>query len=944
MPDVLRPRRVPIPPRRFLILLPLLLVLPLSAQENAPKADEDRDEIIADTSPKKIDPAVGKFWAAVRQLQSGKPADLAAGRAALQAVSDLEYSHAQLLLGNCLLSGSYGFSKDARKAANLFRLAAERGNAFAKVSLGSCYATGNGIRKDEAKAVEWLTAALAPGADYSPPERPAPEPGAAIGETGPGVAGELANDPPSDSQATAHFLLAQILSRQGKHTDAQRHLVAAATAGSDARSGLYAAATQAAMNFAFGQGVPRDLAKANEMLVLSRRLGARQSARLIHNYVSLKMVDEFAVGDLEEMASEAGESQQSQLQLNIAATLGNRKSKEYNLAEAVKWYELAAENDQVWAMIQLGIIQARGELGKADPAKAFQWFEKAGGGEKLKHYLGVGNLAICYQNGFGTAKDPAKAAALFNKHKQADIIAYLGSIGRAPGAPLTYEEAAALNETWARQHNDPNAQYLLGARYLNGWGVKADREEGMKWLQKAAKANHGGALCQLGTIAEGAYAALISMRRGSRDAQAVLAYLQAAEGQLREALDYYRRGSEVGDVNATSNYAAMLQSGRGVPKDLVRAEALYRKCLQLEPDHANSHNNLGALYAEKLRGVVNTIDGESIRENRTQMLAHYEAAVRQQSAYAARNLGDAYYEGRLVPQDYQKAYGYYEQAADWGMPIVHYSLGYMHENGQGLPVTLTEAAYHYRLAALEGNTEALRRLINFYLTGMGVSLDLDRAIFWMQQMARLGNARVLTNMCEILLRKQNYADVIPLLRKMTDSTDDYIAGYAYDRLGLCYERGLGVKANPGRAKKYNDQALKRGNSSALTELAMQQMKQGRKEEALATFERAAPQSPDAAYALGQMYYFGTNVEQDKAKALKFIRLAANGNQVNALFFLAALTFNGEPDAPTLDQAIRYAQQAENSGHQQAAQVREKLEQRRKEKIETPEETARSRSL
>lgn len=922
-------------PAKFRLFLFLLLApsLALPGQESAPKADEDQDEIIADSAPKPADPSAVRFWAAVRLLQDKKPADLAAGRSALQALSDLEYSHAQVLLGNCLLSGSYGFSKDARKAVNLFRLAAERGNAYAKVSLGSCYVTGTGIRKDETKAMEWLTAALAPNADYSPPERPATGTGSADDRTELGVAGELGNDPPSDSRATAHYLLAQIFIRQGKHAEAHPHLLAAASAGPDGRSGLYAAATQAAVNYAFGQGVPRDLGKANELLDLSRRLGARQSARLIHNYVALKMVDEFAVADLEEKASEAGDSQQSQVQLNIASTLGNKKSKDYNITEAVKWYELAAENGQVWAMLQLGLIYARGDLGQPDPAKAFQWFEKAGGGEKQRHYLGVGNLAICYQNGFGTPKDPVKAAALFNKHKQSDIICYLGSTGRAPAAPITYEEATALNESWARKQNDPTAQYLLGLRYLNGWGVKADRDDGMRWLQKAAKAGHGEALSQLGVISENTYTVIIGLN-----------YRTVSKENLDKAIDYYRRGSEAGSVNATAYYAAMYQGGRGVPKDLARAEALYLRCLQLDPEHPHAHNNLGALYAEKLRAVVDTVDGESIRINRTRMLEHYDAAVRRQSAYAARNLGEAYYEGRLVPKDYQKAYQYFEQAADWGMPIAHYSLGYMHEYGQGMPITLTEAAYHYRLAALEGNQEALRRLINFYLTGMGVSLDLDRAIFWMQQMVRQGNSRVMTHMCDILLRKQNYADVIPLLRQMTNSPDHFISGFAYDRLALCYERGLGVKANPGRAKKYNEQAIKRGNGSALTELAMEQMRQGKKEEAIVTYLRAAPTSPDAAYALGQMYYFGTNVEQDKTKAMQFIRLAANGNQINALFFLAALAYNKEPEAPPLEQAILYAQQAENIGHKQAGEVREKLEQRRKSMEAAPEEATRARSL
>lgn len=931
MSDALSRHLLPAKLRNFLPLLLLAISTPLSAQEGAPKADDDQDEIIANSAPKLADPSAAKFWTAVRLLREQKPADLAAGRASLQNLSDLEYSHAQVLLGNCLLSGSYGFSKDAAKAVNLFRLAAERGNAYAKVSLGSCYVTGTGIRKNETKALQWLTAALAPGADFNPPDRVASEAGSASDQTGPGVAGELGNDPPSDSRATAHYLLAQIFTRQNKPADAQPHLLAAATAGPDGRSGLYAAAVQAAVNYAFGQGVPRDLTKANEMLNLSRRLGARQSARLIHDYVALKMVDEFAVGDLEEKASEAGDNQQSQLQLNIASTLGNRNSKDYNIAEAVKWYELAAESGQIWATLQLGLIHARGELGQPDVAKAFQWFEKAGGGEKLQHYLGVGNLAICYQNGFGTPQDSAKAAALFNKHKQADIICYLGSTGRAPTAPVTYEEATALNEAWAKKQNDSTAQYLLGLRYLNGWGVKADRDDALKWLQRSAKAGHGGALCQLGILTENTYSMVGTYRFVSKE-------------KLEEAADYYRRGSETGNVDATANYAGMIQTGRGAVKDLVRAETLYRKCLQLDPDHPHSHNNLGALYAEKLRSVIATIDGDSTRTNRARMLEHYDTAVRQKSAYAARNLGEIYSEGQLVPRDYQKAYQYFEQAAAWGMTTAHYSLGYMHEHGQGVPITLTEAAYHYRLAALDGNQEALRRLINFYLTGMGVSIDLDRAIFWMQHMERQGNARVMTNMCDILLRKQNYENAIPLLRRMTNSTDHFISGFAYDRLALCYERGLGVKPHPGRAKKYNEQAVKLGNGSALTELAMQQMKQGKREEAIATFLRAAPTSPDAAYALGQMYYFGTNVAQDKTRALQFIRLAANGNQINALFFLAALTYNQEHEAPTLEQAILYALQAENIGHKQAGEVRRKLEQRRKSNQATPEEAARTRSL
>jgi TPR repeat protein len=160
---------------------------------------------------------------------------------------------------------------------------------------------------------------------------------------------------------------------------------------------------------------------------------------------------------------------------------------------------------------------------------------------------------------------------------------------------------------------------------------------------------------------------------------------------------------------------------------------------------------------------------------------------------------------------------------------------------------------------------------------------------------------------------------------------------------VCYDRGFGVKADHDRARKYFEEAVKLGNSSALYELAMLQMGQGKKQEALVNFQRAAGGSADANFALGQMYYFGTNVAQDRARGLRCIRTAAGGNHVEALFFLAGLTFNGEPDAPALDEAIRFAQLAENFGHPQAARVREKLEQRRKDRNAAPEEATRARS-
>ncbi len=910
--------------RAFWILIAIASTGPLAAAE--PSQTTGVIETAADAASgepvaRKVEPGAEEYWKALKLMRSKKPEDLEAARAALQTAAAREYTHAQLLLGECYEQGSYGFAQNKSKAAAHFRLAAERGNAFAKLSYGLCLFSGFGVRQDEAKAQEWLSAVLAEQADYSLPERPANwESDRAADDDG--VAGALVADPVASAKARAHFVLGIIAERRKKSAEAQTHYVAAATAGSNARAGIQLAAFQAALNYAFGRGVPRDPAKATGMLTLARTLVQRNGISLIHNYAEAKLLDDFAVSEMEESIAKSSDELASELQLDIARQFTDRKSKDYNPQEAVQWFELAAESGKVWAMLELAQLYARGDLGTRAPEKAFAWFEKAGGGDTPKHDLGLANLIICHANGIGTAKAPDKALALAQKFKERELVSYLTTIGQCPDKILSYEDTVALTKQWAKK--DPFGQYFLGMRYEFGWGVSTNFDQAVSCYEKAAKKKCGPACRRLGDLYQTRRMDVVG---------------QAAE---RKAVELYRAGAEVKDPGSITSLGYCTQRGLGMPQDLIGAQTLYEQSLRMDPDQPMALNNLGSIYEARFRSTTRAEDATAA-EYRGAMLKYYEEAAQKGNALAAKNLGRLHYEGALGQRDFEKAYGYFEKAAELGDREARFHLAEMHEKGEGVPVTPVEAAYHYRLAALDGDIESLRRLANFYLEGKGGAQDLERAKFWLLMLAQQGSPGALRPLIDVTIRQEKYKEAIEILNVLVDSDDKWLAGYAYERLSRFYGQGVGVKANASRAKRYHEKALQLGDADALFSAGLERLRENKGPEGVELLKKgAAADSSDACFVLGQMYHQGQYVTADVSKSVEYLRHAAQLNHAGALYYLAGMTYNRIPGAPTLEEAIQFARHAEALGREHADTLREKLEKRRHDGA-APAETKAPRS-
>ena len=129
---------------------------------------------------------------------------------------------------------------------------------------------------------------------------------------------------------------------------------------------------------------------------------------------------------------------------------------------------------------------------------------------------------------------------------------------------------------------------------------------------------------------------------------------------------------------------------------------------------------------------VNSIDMKAIREE-LKAVERFRKAADQGHAKAQYKLGDCYYFGRGVEQDYAQAVQWYQKAADQDNAWAQYSLGHCYYLGQGVKKDRAQAVQWYRKAADQDHKKAQLALADCYENGLGVPKDPSLAKEWREK-------------------------------------------------------------------------------------------------------------------------------------------------------------------------------------------------------------------
>ena len=142
----------------------------------------------------------------------------------------------------------------------------------------------------------------------------------------------------------------------------------------------------------------------------------------------------------------------------------------------------------------------------------------------------------------------------------------------------------------------------------------------------------------------------------------------------------------------------MYAKGQGGPQDDAQAVVWYRKAA--DQGNVTGQLNLGVHYAK----------GQGVRQDYTQAALWFRKAADQGDAGGQSILGSLYAKGQGVRQDDAQAVVWYRKAADQGNVFAQNNLGTLYATGQGVPQDDTQAELWYRKAAEHGHEMARANL------------------------------------------------------------------------------------------------------------------------------------------------------------------------------------------------------------------------------------------
>jgi TPR repeat protein len=176
-----------------------------------------------------------------------------------------------------------------------------------------------------------------------------------------------------------------------------------------------------------------------------------------------------------------------------------------------------------------------------------------------------------------------------------------------------YETAVKELERLSKEGN-PEALYMMGQMYENGWGIEQNVKKAKRLYRRGAALGHMGNVNSLRALKDKEYK--VELKTVVPAAESGDAKAQNRLGEMNEfgyglkrdpnqAINWYLKAADQGSVAAQHNIGRCYNFGTGVEQNFTEAETWYRKAAQ--QGHTDAMFFLGTLYSNN-HGAEDTQD------------------------------------------------------------------------------------------------------------------------------------------------------------------------------------------------------------------------------------------------------------------------------------------------------------------------------------------------
>ncbi|OHT15411.1 hypothetical protein TRFO_42533 [Tritrichomonas foetus] len=621
-----------------------------------------------------------------------------------------------------------------------------------------------------------------------------------------------------------------------------------------------------------------------------------------------------------------------------SAMSDNTKGNKNNiLKKAAKEFQIAVKQNNSEAMMELADLYLNGKGVEKSDNEAVNLYKSA---SENGYPEGINAYAECLRNGKGCEKNVAESARLYkvnaDKGDAKALFIYAQMCENGEGVNKDEKEASKYYRNAATAGN-VDAVFRVSQLLLEGNDeFEQNQNETLEMLEKAAEMGHPKAMYEYSmrlyhgngipkNIEKAIDLCKKSAIKGDLNAEFFYGVILQESEEYDQSFSYLHSAANKGHVDAKIRIAYMRLYGCGSKIDFKEAfelfqanendqRAIFGQAIMYEQGYFVEQNYSTAISKYREAASKGFVDGIAAESNLLRNGFGFESKdakaadeMLQNSIENGSILGKLYYainilnifihnSGKKKKSENEvpirEAIQIFTDISEKNKDkLAREKLAFCNLHGIGVPVNVERAIYLYKMSAKQGNRDALYELGMMLHQGKNIPQNKEEGIFNLKKSAKLNNLDAHAYYGWYLLKGDGCNKNVKKACKHTEiaAYHENVPGMAF--FGIILYNGLGVQRDVNSAVPYIVKASEAGRADAM-DVHGQMLEKGEGlqpniVQAFHLYQKSAElHNVDGSFHYAQCLEHGRGCQVDFQKAIQLYKFAADSGHVESMYLYA----------------------------------------------------------